>query len=126
MHLATNGRMASNPFISYDPPCPADAMQALDLAQIEHPTLIGWPVLFLIYTLICAIPALILVVRGRGWRPRFFVLTLLTGWTGGVWIVMLCIAVLERSGNFSRDKPLPPPTHGRANPATDRRRGRKT
>ncbi len=61
------------------------------------------------YALICAVPALVLLVRGRGWRPRIFAVTLLLGWTGGGWMIMLWLAVVERSGTFNRTTPLPAP-----------------
>lgn len=64
----------------------------------------------LLYLLICAIPALVLLARGRGWRPRFVGVTLLIGWTGGGWMIMLWLAVTERSENFTRGGPLPPPS----------------
>lgn len=69
----------------------------------------SWLGFTICYALICAVPALVLLVRGRGWRPRIFLLTLLLGWTGGGWMIMLWLAVVERSANFNRTTPLPPP-----------------
>lgn len=54
----------------------------------------------LIYAAISAIPALVLLARGRGWRPRYLVFGFLLSWTGGGWIVMLWLAFMERSSNF--------------------------
>lgn len=68
----------------------------------------SWLSFFLVYAAICAVPSLILVIRGRGWRPFNFAVTLLVGWTGGGLIIMLWLAIAERSGNFSRERPLPP------------------
>jgi hypothetical protein len=68
----------------------------------------SWLSFFLVYAAICAVPALILVIRGRGWRPLNFAVTLLVGWTGGGLVIMLWLAIAERSGNFSRERPLPP------------------
>jgi hypothetical protein len=56
----------------------------------------SWSAFLLIYLLIGAIPSLILAVRGRGWRPRFFIVSQLVAWTGGGWVVMLWIAMLEK------------------------------
>jgi hypothetical protein len=67
----------------------------------------NWLGFFLFYAAICAIPALILLARGRGWRPRNLALTLLVGWTGGGLIIMLWLALAERSGNFTRDTQFP-------------------
>lgn len=35
-------------------------------------------------------------MRGFGWRPRFFIVSQLVTWTGGGWIVMVWIAMLEK------------------------------
>jgi len=59
--------------------------------------------LLLFYLLISAVPALVLLLRGRGWRPRFFAVTFLIAWTGGGWVVMLWIAVVERDGQWKID-----------------------
>lgn len=68
----------------------------------------SWLSFLLVYLMICAVPALVLLARGRGWRPRFLAATTLVGWTGGGWVIMLWLAVLDRSTNFSRNTPLPP------------------
>lgn len=68
----------------------------------------SWLAFFLLYLLISAVPALVLLARGRGWRPRYFAVTLLVAWTGGGWLIMLWLAVLERTVGFSRETPLPP------------------
>ena len=48
----------------------------------------GYFSLFLFYLAVAAIPAAILWLRGRGWRPRFFGVTVLVAWTGGGWLIM--------------------------------------
>lgn len=52
------------------------------------------------YLFISSVPALVLLVRGRGWRPRFFAVTSLVAWTGGGWAIMLWIAIQERDGQW--------------------------
>lgn len=63
--------------------------------------LTSWSVFLLIYLLIAAVPAVILAVRGFGWRSRTFVIGLLVTWTGGGWIVLVWIAMLEKRHNFA-------------------------
>ncbi|MDA0190563.1 MAG: hypothetical protein OSW77_09630 [Proteobacteria bacterium] len=60
----------------------------------------GYFSLFLFYLAVAAIPAAILWLRGRGWRPRFFGVTVLVAWTGGGWLIMACIALMERDGHW--------------------------
>lgn len=67
----------------------------------------SWLSFLLVYLLICTVPVLVLLARGRGWRPRFLAVTLLLGWTGGGWVILLWLAVLDRPTNFSRTTPLP-------------------
>lgn len=66
-----------------------------------------WLPLLLLYLLIAAVPAVILKLRGFGWRPRFFGVSLLVAWTGGGWVVMVWVAMLEKRHNFALpdDKP---------------------
>jgi len=66
----------------------------------------SWLGFFLVYLLISAIPALVLLVRGRGWRPRYLALSFLVAWTGGGWLIMLWLSVLDRPTSFSRSTPL--------------------
>ena len=54
----------------------------------------------LIYLAISAVPALVLLVRGRGWRTKFFAVTFFIAWTGGGWAIMLWIACVERDGQW--------------------------
>lgn len=61
----------------------------------------SWSSFLLIYLLIAAIPTVILAIRGQGWRPRFFVASVLLAWTGGGWVVMLWIAMLEKPAGAS-------------------------
>lgn len=68
----------------------------------------SWLAFSLVYLLISAVPALVLLARGRGWRPRVLAVTLLVAWTGGGWLIMLWLAVEERPANFSRETPSPP------------------
>lgn len=67
----------------------------------------SWLAFSLAYLLISAVPALVLLARGRGWRPRFLAMTFLIAWTGGGWLIMLWLAVQERPANFSRETPSP-------------------
>ena len=69
----------------------------------------SWLGFLLLYSMISAVPGLVLVARGRGWRPRFFALSFLVAWTGGGWVIMLWLAVAERSSNFTRNVPPPAP-----------------
>lgn len=59
--------------------------------------------LFVFYLAVSAVPALILALRGRGWRPQFFAVTFLIAWTGGGWVIMLWIAIAERDGQWKND-----------------------
>lgn len=54
----------------------------------------------LFYLIVSAIPALILLIRGRGWRLHFFAVTFFITWTGGGWAIMLFLALIERDGNW--------------------------
>ena len=56
----------------------------------------SWGSFLFLYALIAAVPAIVLAVRGFGWRWRFFAASLLLSWTGGAWVVMLWIAVLQK------------------------------
>ncbi len=60
----------------------------------------SYATLTLFYLLISAVPALILWLRRRGWRPRFLAVTFLIAWTGGGWVIMLWIACVERDGQW--------------------------
>lgn len=70
----------------------------------------SWGGFLLIYFLIAAIPAVILALRGRGWRPLVLAASLLVTWTGGGWIIMVWLAMLEKSAGASlyvdRGKPF--------------------
>lgn len=57
----------------------------------------------LAYLLISLVPAAVLFLRGRGWRPRFFAVTFFVAWTGGGWAIMLWIACAERDGQWKMD-----------------------
>lgn len=54
----------------------------------------------LTYLFIAFVPALVLLMRGRGWRPHFFAATFFLAWTGGGWVIMLWIACQERDGQW--------------------------
>jgi hypothetical protein len=63
--------------------------------------LTSWTAFLPIYLLIGSIPSIILAIRGFGWRPRTFIVSQLVTWTGGGWIVMVWIAMLEKHPGFS-------------------------
>ena len=68
----------------------------------------GWLSFFLLYAFAAAVPAFVLFIRGRGWRPKFYLVSLLISWTGGGWMVMLWIAVSEQNAfvpQLDRKKP---------------------
>jgi hypothetical protein len=57
-------------------------------------------VFFVFYAFFSFLPPLVLVLRGRGWKPRFFAISLLVTWTGGGWVIMLWYALVDRPANF--------------------------
>lgn len=59
-------------------------------------------VFFMFYLVLSVLPPLVLLVRGRGWKPRFFALSFLLSWTGGGWVIMLWYALMDRPANFLR------------------------
>lgn len=61
----------------------------------------NWASFLLLYTAIAAVPAIVLAVRGFGWRWRFFAVGWFLSWTGGVWVVMLWIAVLQKPSGLA-------------------------
>lgn len=61
---------------------------------------LSYTTLLLFYLFVSAVPALVLLVRRRGWRPRFWGVTFLIAWTGGGWMIMLWIACVERDGQW--------------------------
>lgn len=54
------------------------------------------------YLFFSFLPPLVLMLRGRGWKPRFFGISFLLAWTGGGWVIMLWYALMDRPANFLR------------------------
>jgi hypothetical protein len=59
-------------------------------------------VFFVSYAFFSLLPPLILMLRGRGWKSRFFAISLLVTWTGGGWVIMLWYALVDRPANFMK------------------------
>lgn len=57
---------------------------------------------FVFYVFFSVLPPLVLALRGRGWKPRFFLISLLLTWTGGGWVILLWYAMIDRPSNFTR------------------------
>lgn len=85
--------------------------------------------LLLGYCLLSALPGLVLWLRGRGLRWRFILIAFLVSWTGGGWIIMTVIALMDKEGfrepladsvperRAKAEKPLPGPTAPRSRSA---------